>query len=307
MEYKNKLSIIIPTKDRPAELKRLLQSLRESSYRPDQLIIVDGGKGSASEVIKEFSDLAINYTVCDPPGLAKQRNLGLKYVRPGITLVGYLDDDIEVEKEAVRNILEYWEKADQDLGGTSFYIVNNITRKYNLLTRIFMISSPRKGSILKSGFNVIAFPLDRDIEAEWLSGGATIWKREIVEKIDYDEYFGGYGHFDDLDFSFRVKEKYKMVIVQGARIRHFMAPIKKEKMFDFGRLDVINRNYFVGKHKGLSKPLFWWATFGQLLATTLKVLVKRDQADLMRLKGMLAGIYLIGTNKTRGNYEQDIK
>mgnify|MGYP003346316836 CR=1 FL=1 len=44
--YSNRLAIVIPTKDRPDDLRKLLASLERQSRAPDQVIIINlSGRG----------------------------------------------------------------------------------------------------------------------------------------------------------------------------------------------------------------------------------------------------------------------
>ena len=61
-----KLSVVVPTKNRPAELRSFLKSLWEQALLPDQLIIIDQSKkiniikGEVEEVAKRL-EININY------------------------------------------------------------------------------------------------------------------------------------------------------------------------------------------------------------------------------------------------------
>lgn len=47
-------------------------------------------------------------------------------------------------------------------------------------------------------------PVDDDIFAEWVFGGATCWSKNVLNEFKFDEWFSGYGFGEDLDFSYRV-------------------------------------------------------------------------------------------------------
>lgn len=301
-KYKNKIAYIVPTKDRPDDLRKLLASFRTQTVIPDQILIIDGSDNDIKYVLDEYRDLHLDYIRVRPPGLTRQRNAGKKLARPDITLVGYLDDDIVMEKDATEKMLEFFEAAPADHGGASFNIVNNIVNSNNILTRIFLINDGRKGVILSSGFNAILHPVEKETYVEWLSGGATVWRKEIIDSYDYDEFYGGYGHFDDLDFSCQAGRKYKMIVLKDSKVWHFIAPIKVEKCYAFAISDVINRFHFVKKFPERFKILHClWATFGLISIRLVYGIVKRDRESIERVKGYLVGLYKIAINDVRSH------
>src|SRR5688572_15871486 len=114
----HKIALVVPTKDRPDDLRKMLASLETQTRKPDQLIVVDGSEPEVRFVVEEFAAaLAPDYVRVFPPSLARQRNAGMNAVRPEITLAGYIDDDIVLEPEAVRCMLDFWDAAGPDVGG----------------------------------------------------------------------------------------------------------------------------------------------------------------------------------------------
>ena len=260
-KFKNKVAFIIPTKDRPDDLRKLLVSFEKQSYQVDQIILVDGGEQTVEKLVAEFPALKINYLRVYPPGFTKQKNAGTVALESDITLVGYLDDDIVLEAGTIEKLLSFWENAGSDVGGTSFNITNQVFNEPNIFTRIFGTNNGRGGTILRSGFNVVLHPVVEDTEVQWLCGGATVWRREVVKNISHDEWFEGYGHMDDIDYSCMVGAKYKMFVLRNAKVAHYEKPISNEKNYVFGVYDTVNRYYLVKKYSGrFSKWFFYWAT-----------------------------------------------
>ena len=82
--FSNRIAFVVPTKDRPDDLRRMLNSIEAQSVHPEEVIVVDGSKDSIEELVKEFPILRIKYVRCYPPSLAKQRNVGMAAVAPGL-------------------------------------------------------------------------------------------------------------------------------------------------------------------------------------------------------------------------------
>lgn len=301
-DLKHKVAFIIPTKDRPKDLCNLLNSLKEQTYKADQLIVVDGGEKTVEGIIKDFLSLNIEYIRFYPPHLTKQRNAGIKALRSDITLVGYLDDDLVLEKDAIEKLLDFWEQAEPEIGGTSFCITNinlpppRINRFDKWFDYIFCIDKGKRGVILKSGINVSQYPLYRNTYVEWLCGGATVWRRNVIDEYEFNEDIGGYGYYDDVDYSFTVGQKYKLMIIADAKIQHFPPQRKLIESYYIEKSSVINRYHFVKKHPQLSKILFYWSTIGLIL----KAVKGSDNGFSPQVCGYIAGLF----NIVIGNLDQ---
>ena len=116
----HKLALVIATKDRPESFARLLRSLRDQTLLPEQVIIVDSGLKSLKAIIASVSNFPIQYFHHRPPSISKQRNVGIDHVHSDITLVGFLDDDVELEFNALENMLIQWEEASSTTAGIAF-------------------------------------------------------------------------------------------------------------------------------------------------------------------------------------------
>jgi glycosyltransferase involved in cell wall biosynthesis len=295
------LALVVPTKDRPEDMRTLMQSLRQQTRKADQLIVVDGSDPDIRRVIDEFPDLQIDYVRVFPPSLSKQRNAGMARLNRAITLAGYLDDDIVLEPDAIESMLGFWESADDDIGGASFNIVNAPMPNKVFVKRWFGIEDRVPGKLLKSGCPTTLGPQDRNIETDWLCGGATVWRRSIVESYKYDEWFVGTGFMEDVDFSFKVKERYRLFLISSARLAHYMSPVRPERQYLLGMWQILNRMYLVRKyrHRGLSVWRAWVAHIGLLMLNVGQAMLKGDIEYLSRARGNFAGILILLRGETR--------
>lgn len=301
-QFKHKIAFIVPTRNRIELLTELLQSIQEQTVKPDQVLVVDGSDRSIEPDIKDHMSSGISYLRVVPPSLTKQRNAGIKALDNDITLVGYLDDDIVLETDAVESLLTFWETCPDDIGGTSFNITNNPARNpiTKLITRLFLIESGTLGNVLRSGFNMGVYPLEKDTYAQWLCGGATIWRREILDEYKYDEWYRGWAYHEDVDFSFTVSQKYRLVVLYGARVEHNPPPYNPSKNKSLGKMAVINRYHFVKKNSQLSVPLFYWSTIGEITIHLLQSLWERNMNGIRLAMGNISGLI----NIINGNFVQ---
>ena len=287
--FKNRIAFVVPTRNRRRDLFRMLHSIQAGSAYPDQIVIVDGGEELVGDVAQAFPQLPIDYERVYPPSLSAQRNAGMARLRPEITLAGYLDDDLVLQPDAVEAMLRFWESARPGTGGASFNIISDRRPRATAIKGLLLLDAPRRGAVLASGYHTMICPVEATIQVQWLFGGATVWRREVIREFQYDEWFHGTGFLEDVDYSYRVGKKYELMVVADARLDHLSWPIRREMNYTLGKWQVVNRYYFVRKHAELSRAGFWWAMLGQMVVNAAKALVDRDRGMANRAAGNLAG------------------
>lgn len=288
----HKLALVVPTKDRPDDLRKLLSSLVSQTRQPDQLIIVDGSNPDIQHVIAEFPRLAVDYVRVYPPSLSQQRNAGMQRLAADIALAGYLDDDIVLEAQAVEEMLRFWSTATADIGGAAFNITNAARPNWVRLKTLLLVDAPHPGKMLASGFPSTIGVQPADLDTDWLYGGATVWRRDIVNRYAYDEWFIGMGFMEDVDYSFSVRREYRLKVVSGARLAHYSHPVKPERETLLGKWQIINRMYFVRKHRGrgLSVIAAWMASVGITFLNAGIGLLRMRKNYRLRAKGNISGM-----------------
>jgi len=293
MAYKNKIAVIIPTKERKHELRRLLASFVSQRCLPDQIIIVDASADADTLLTEDYKMLSVTY-IHGNYSITEARNIGISSLKESISLVCFLDDDVVMEEVAWEAMTDYWESAGVDIGGCSFFIANEIhhDKTYiRILKRLLTIKPKQYGKILPSGFNVSPYsPSETTINADWLSGGVTVWRRIVFDTNAFDEWFSGYGMYEDVDFSYRVGKKYKLVVNTGAKVKHLMDISKKGMNFQIGKKEVINRLYFVRKHQELSVNLSLWSGVGKIIKNLLIGLFFLNFKFIIRACGNVSGV-----------------
>jgi glycosyltransferase involved in cell wall biosynthesis len=259
MSKKTEIAFVIATKDRPEKLKKLLNSLVNQTLLPAEVIIVDGGKRAVKNLVQEYSNLNIKYLRILPPSATRQRNAGFKAVSKNIPFIGFLDDDTMLEEDAVEKIINFWVrvKEKENIGGVSLNNMNYPSLfarglKETIWASRLNLYSSEKGKVMKSGFTTMIDPVTKLIYTDWLPTTASVWRREVLEKYRFDEWFEGYSYLEDLDFSYKVRKEWELVVVPDVKYNHYPAEGGRGNGFEFGKREVINRIYFVKKHKELS-------------------------------------------------------
>ncbi len=273
----------------------MLKSLNDQSHLPDQVIIVDGGDYQVKDVVHEFPNLILNHLQCVPPSAARQRNVGLKAIYPEITLIGFIDDDIVLEPDALEKMMDYWENAPESIGGTAFNMVNHPQiygkwLKSLSLTEKLGLYSKDRGKVLPSGFHTMIGYVPVITFVQWLPTGAVILRRRILEEFQFDEWFVGYSYLEDLDFTYQVGKTYQLVVVADARFYHYPAATGRDSDHMFGKREVANRLYFVKKNKELSLPLCRLGLVIRMLISLCLFIRERKPSYLHRMLGNIVGL-----------------
>lgn len=289
MPQKEKLGIIIPTKDRPDDLIRALKSIAGQEYHPDRVVVVDGGTAPIKDIVDNFRDFKAEYLRIFPPSLTVQRNAGIRHLIKDVTLIAFFDDDIVLEEGCLWNMMKFWEDAPAEVGGASFNLVNEIYKAPTFFQRFFLVNTDKPNKILRSGFQSKVSFVTETTAADWLVGCAMMYRGKVFNEFFFDEWFSGYSRYEDVDFSYRVGKKYKMYVVSGAEVLHLNKPEDLDFSFTLGKMEFVNRLYFVRKNPELSLPLCYWALFGIFMNNIVKGFIYMDRRYLYRAKGALAG------------------
>lgn len=99
-------SVVIVTKDRPDNLRNLLQSLVRQTLIPDEIVIVDNNSSKSYEpVFQEFKDRLPLHTVVEmTPGIPAARNRGIHEAKGEIIL--FTDDDCVADERWVEETIK---------------------------------------------------------------------------------------------------------------------------------------------------------------------------------------------------------
>ena len=177
-EAKRTFSIIVPTLNRPDDLRRMLLSVLEQRFLPLEVIIVDqsndyGTESVVESLLKRFQTVGVQliYRHLAPPGLTRARNEGLNFANG--EYLTFLDDDVVLEPE-------YFEELDKTIARHEAIVVQGIITNYHdrykpilyPIMRLFRLSFPSKASgVVYSSFgNVLPVRFEKEIPCMWASG-----------------------------------------------------------------------------------------------------------------------------------------
>lgn len=232
--YKNvDISIVIPTKNRPENIRRLLHNLLPLRFEVNfmEMIIVDDSyldvftetHDYIKKISKEFSDqVNIIHIRGKNIGANSARNQGINLATGNFIL--FLDDDVELLPGYLKSIIKPFDETFR-VGAAGGIIINlpKSSRIERLFKRIFFLSQVRDscgGYLLPSGFPVHIGRCDVMKKVAVLSGSNMCVRREVLIKYQFDERMRGYSYLDDVDFCLRVGAEYDLRVVPDARVIH---------------------------------------------------------------------------------------
>lgn len=292
-----KFSLIICTYMRPEPLLKLLQSVKNQTIYPNEILIIDSSTNNNTEIILRdniFDNLKYFIVSTENRGLTKQRNFGIQNVNDAIEIVCFLDDDTVLEEDYFESLLNTYRLFPEALG-VGGYIINEIkwqkvTNDYIPKINEFFFDGwkRRDGSrfILRKKLNLdsdcqpgfspffshgrsVGFlpPSNKIYSVEQLMGGVSSFKKSVFEDFSFSTYFEGYGLYEDADFTLRVAKTGKLYLNTAARLNHYHAASGRPNQYKYGKM-VVRNGWYVWRIKNPNPKLedrFKWNAITILL------------------------------------------
>ena len=249
-----RISIIIPTKDRPYKIKRLLNQLYNNKFFFNEILVVDSSNvDNKRKLIFIIKQAELNIKLINSiASISVQRNKGLKNMKKSNKFFMFLDDDIVFKKNSFVEMKKFIKKNEKLYIGYGFNLISKIdygfleSIKRNKIMEKFGIYNTKIGKIVPSGWQTKINNVKQNQEVEWLSTQAAIYKNK-KKKLYFDNFFKGYSYLEDLDYSYRMSNFGNLIVVKKAMYYHNNNI--ERKSFSFGQKEFINRYYFIKKNK----------------------------------------------------------
>jgi glycosyltransferase involved in cell wall biosynthesis len=260
------ITVVIPTRDRAAALRRTLESLASQSAQPAEVNIVDASvDGSTRSLCMEESVPSLRSTVswcnAELAGAASQRNQGVRTCSP-YPVVGFMDDDILFEPDCFSRL---WHalRSDDAIGGVNAMITNQRYQSPSWISQlVFRLIDNRSelayaGGVLGPAINLL--PEDREdlpevVPVEWLNTTCTLYRREALPNPPFPDHFEEYSLMEDVTLSLIVGRRWKLANARTARIYHDSQPgshkIDPELIAE---MQLVNRHYVMRQVLGRSR------------------------------------------------------
>ena len=266
--------IVICTKDRPKEIRMSCESAHQASPGKPILVLDASINGATEHACRQIaacdqSRRLLIYRRAIRPGLARQRNEAVGTSRAlNARIIHFIDDDTEV-RTGYFDAIERRFDADPGLMGVGGVVVNQPAVNYVKLKRLFLLGSNQRGSVLRSGRNVLGqYPGTADTDrVDWLSGCSMSFRSTVFDEFAFDDELEDYSMGEDYDFSFRVSRDYRLAVEPGATCIHHATPTRRDSVRSRARERTQATHRWVGCHRelGMSQVAFWWSTLGDFV------------------------------------------
>jgi glycosyltransferase involved in cell wall biosynthesis len=266
------VSVIIPTKNRPGDLARTIETLLQQTVQPLELIIVD-----QSPEPTFTRPISIPLTCIHDPslsGASVARNVAMDHARGDIWL--FLDDDVLLEPQFIEEILKAYNTS---VTGVSGIIMNYLTPplKQRLWETVFQIGpfhDDRQGIYR----DAVRLRDSSPIRVRQFTGGLMSFRAATARHYRFDSNLTGASPGEDIDFCARLPKGNILLLSPRARLIHNRSPASRDSTHWIS-VDAQVASYMHERHwkAGLWNNLCYeWLNAGYAIAAAVSSLKKRS-------------------------------
>lgn len=291
-------TLIICTYMRPVALLNLLNSVKNQTVYPNEILIIDGSTNDDTKAvfdIESFKNLTYFQVDKANRGLTRQRNFGISKISPGSEVLCFLDDDTVLTPNYFEEIINAFESDSTVVGVAGIeinhnkWIEKNPNQLYNknkfyefegyvypegsrnIARNILGLESdlaPGKMPEFSNG-RTCGYPITgKTYEVDLLIGLTFSFRRIVFENNKFSTYFEGYGLYEDADYSIRALKFGKNIVTTKAQLYHYHDESGRPNKYQYGKMVVRNGWYVwrVKYPKPSWKAKFKWNAIVLLLA-----------------------------------------
>ena len=321
------VSVVIPTRNRPESLSRLLKSLSLQTLLPAGVIIVDASEQSIEHTTLRQQFPRLNLRVLhSAPSVCRQRNIGIRETTsPYIFLC---DDDMEPPPEYIERAADYFEQ-NPDAGAVSGLVLepleegtfndgfhpvslstllSNFIFQHTVWADLSQMHARFPGSLLLYGlrryyqsrgntFTLAGWPLltnvDHPVTQTAIYGlGGSIVRREWLIESPFDETLDEYGIGDNYGVALGLPGTKPITVLTTVSIYHHKVADNRLPRSEAYSRRVLALDYFMAKSRRFSpsnRLLLRWSVIGNLLGSFLNRQSDMSLAARRTLWRLLAG------------------
>jgi GT2 family glycosyltransferase len=296
-----RLSIVIPTMDRPGLLADTLASIGASEEPPGEVLVVDASEAGSSRVVVEAARAAhpaIRFAhLQGTRGACRQRNRALDEVQGEI--VAFLDDDVLLERDSLARLLE--PLADPGVVGATGKVIEpsprRVSLKHSRLRRL-LPGAGRQGTMTGGGYPNRLWSVDEPHWVETMAGCFMAARTADARAVRFDERLeaeSGYALLDDEDFAYRLSRRGRLRYTPRAVAEHRNTGFSSSRAREFNRSLVRNRRYTFEKsfQPTAAARAQWWTLMALHLGHRA---INRDWAGA---RGLLDGLREVARGRSR--------
>jgi len=266
------ISIHITTKDRPAELALLLQSLRTQTYQDWDLVILD----ESDNKIENFFHISMLFNrIClEGHGLniiKNERSYGVCAARQKLIDEDYfendficrLDDDVIIESDYLERLMNVLKKGYDIASGVTPSLGNPglIRQNYRIDPIINKKEIDQDGYLVVNNDDCGVRYLDEGIYTTHEFRSCALFKKEVFKKINYPKNLSVVGFREEGFISLSAQmEGFKIGVDVQAIAWHFQSPLGGCRYPDYPQKVQSDDKYFKKWIKENKEKLKWMMT-----------------------------------------------
>lgn len=300
-------SLVVPTYRRPSDIVTLLDRLAALPDRPGEVVVVDGSPDDlTTNAVQVWSDGGAHpfdlLVVRSAPGLTRQRNVGIDLSRGDF--VFYLDDDCLPEPGYFRAMRDVFvADVERTVGAVGGSLVNEMGRPLDLRWRLRfllrLVPRGESGTFFRTATSIPRSTVARFTgtrAVDMLPGGASAYRRALLERHRFSLFFSGYAQGEDLEMSRRIAREWDLRWCGDAHVLHYHAPGGRPPSVEKGIMEVRNR-FFIWKRyvpdTTVGDALRFWADIAFIFAVDVATFLARprDHHHLVHAAGVALGAY----------------
>ncbi len=236
------VSFVMPVWNRPQEVSLAIESFLEHTPQPFELWIVDNGSNAETKAVLNKSASVSSVKI-----LTNFQNLGFpKAVNQGIqastqNILGILNSDLVFTKNWFPKLLDGLEQAPN--AGLIGPMTNAVrpSVQWDENAKYSTLPEMHRYALEKS-------PPPEFIPALSLTGFCMLFKKTVVETIDFFDESFGIGNFEDNDFCFRATQAgFKCYVARHCFVHHFGSKSFESLPLDYRQLIETNKKRYLEK------------------------------------------------------------
>ncbi len=246
-----RLSVIVPSKNRPDDILRCIASVYEHSPHVEELIVVDQ---SSPRYELPAHPRTVHLYDTGLSGASAARNAGAAAAKGELLL--FIDDDCLFRNDVVTAIVAAFDANPQAVGVQAAIV----DKAY--------VPTPLSARIFEHGFfdtNTYGAPHDM----RRMAGAGCAYRASLFAREQFDESLAGYSYGEDYDFALRARRSGKLVLAEDAVIEHAASAQNRFNRLRSFQTRWKNLNYLYAKHRPhiARADRFWhlWWALGETL------------------------------------------
>lgn len=285
-----KISVVIPTLNRPDLLARVLAHLEKQERLPDEVVI---SAPSETHVPPFTSNRFEVRSVYGAVGLSAQRNTAMETLLSSTDVITFFDDDYLPARNYLARVAAHFERMT-DVAAMMGHVAVDGARGSGL--------SFEEGEMALRAAEASVYSDEAPVDLPGTYGCNMSFRTAAIGTLRFDERLVLYGWQEDIDFSGQLRARGRVVRMADLLGVHLGIKTARVSGRRLGYSQVVNPTYLI--LKGSMPPRFALNLMARnVTANLVKSVWSEPHVDRRgRLLGNLIGVYHLATGRIEPEY-----